>query len=279
VGRVVRYFTMAFLAACALFPLYWAILLSIKQPLDFFGAALVPFLTFPPTLASWQDELMYFVDEYGRLSLGRSLFTSTVVCVSSAALALVLGAPAGYALAARGRHPARAAALVLFLLPRFVLPVATIIPLFLAFRIVNLLDTHVGLVLVNCNLVLPFVVLLLRDAFRGVPAEVLEAASIDGCSAIASLWRVSLPLVAPTLLAAGALACALSWNEFLFGLVLGGPNTPTLPVAVAALDTKDGIQLEYTGSHLVLAALPPVVLMLGIQRFLPRALTFGSVAR
>jgi multiple sugar transport system permease protein len=271
-------FCLVALSAWALFPLYWALALSIKRPLDFFNGTLIPFLSFPPTLDSWHDEIVYFVDEYGKLSLGRGLFNSALIGLGSAALALLLGTPAGYGLArlALPRRLRRAAVLA-FLLPRFVLPVATAIPLYLLFRALHLLDTHLGLILVNSDLVLPFVVLLVRDAVAALPDELLEAAYLDGCSAASALWQVALPLLAPTLLAAGVLAFALTWNEFFLGYVLAAQNAQTMPMVVASLDTKDGIMLEYTGSHLVLAVLPPVVLLLTIQRVLARALSFGSV--
>src|SRR5215510_14655020 len=85
-----RLAVLALLCAWAIFPLYWALMLSIKRPLDFFNGSLVPFYSFPPTLDSWRDEVTYFVDQYGKLSLGRGLFNSTVVSLGSAAVALAL---------------------------------------------------------------------------------------------------------------------------------------------------------------------------------------------
>src|SRR2546426_2744466 len=99
-ARLGRAAVALLLCAWALFPLYWALALSIKQPLDFFNGSLVPFVSFPPTLDSWRDELVYFFDEYGKLSLGRGLVNSTLVGLGGAVVALMLGAPAGYALAA-----------------------------------------------------------------------------------------------------------------------------------------------------------------------------------
>src|SRR5438105_15889758 len=101
-ARLVRLAVLVLLCVWGIFPLYWAFTLSIKQPLDFFNGSLIPFLSFPPTLDSWSDEVIYFVDQYGRLSLGRGLFNSTIVSLGSAAVALALRAPAGYGLAVFG---------------------------------------------------------------------------------------------------------------------------------------------------------------------------------
>src|SRR4051812_23156335 len=99
-ARPARLALLLLLCAWSLFPFYWAFMLSLKQPLDFFNGSAVPFLSFQPTLESWKDEILYFFDEYGRLTVGRSLVNSTLVGLGSAALALAFGTPAGYALAA-----------------------------------------------------------------------------------------------------------------------------------------------------------------------------------
>jgi ABC-type glycerol-3-phosphate transport system permease component len=110
-----------------------------------------------------------------------------------------------------------------------------------------------------------------------IPDEYLDSARIDGCGELILLFRMLVPVLAPVLLVVGVLAFAGSWSEFFFALLNTQQNAWTAPLSVASLLTKDGIQFEYVGSHLLLVMLPPTLLVLIGTRSLARALTFGMV--
>jgi multiple sugar transport system permease protein len=148
-----------------IFPLYWAVSTSLRNPADTFTVAGIgiPFLDFAPTLDNFRTELS---TPEGL----RALRTSILVSVSATLLALVIGMPAAYALA-RFRFWSNADITVWFLSQRVLVPVATLIPFYLTFRAIGLLDTPWALILVNTTFVLPFVVVIMRQTFLDLPVE------------------------------------------------------------------------------------------------------------
>src|SRR5687767_3117398 len=181
------------------FPIYWAFSQSLRNPLDTFTVAGfgIPWVNFTPTLGNWIDQL-------GTPETARSLFNSTLISISAAILALVLGTPAAYAIARfEFRRWKNRDITVWFLSQRVLPPVATVIPFYLAMRAVGLLDTHLSLILINATFVLPFVVVILRQTFADLPSELEEAALVDGATHWGAFWRIALPLAAPTMAATG----------------------------------------------------------------------------
>jgi multiple sugar transport system permease protein len=198
------------------FPIYWAFSQSLRNPLDTFTVAGfgIPWVTFTPTLGNWIDQL-------GTPETARSLFNSTLISISAAILALVLGTPAAYAIARFRFHRWRNRDITVWFLSQRVLPpVATVIPFYLTMRSLGLLDTHLALILINATFVLPFVVVILRQTFLDLPIELEEAALIDGANHFGAFWRVALPLAAPSMAATGLIIFAFTWNEFLFAVAI-----------------------------------------------------------
>ena len=124
---------------------------------------------------------------------------------------------------------------------------------------------------------IPFLAWILMGFFEGIPVDLEWAAMTDGTTAWGAFWRIVLPVSLPGLAAAGVLGFILSWNEFLFALVLTGSKTATIPVALASLQTSNGIQIGKVSAGVVLAILPLIVASRFIQRFIVQGLTFGSV--
>lgn len=269
---------IAFLAAVTValafvFPIYWAFSQSLRNPIDTFTVAGfgIPWINFQPTLANW-------VDQIGTPETFRALTNSTIVSVSASLLALLLGTPAAYAIARFRfeRWPNRDIA-VWFLSQRVLPPVATVIPFYLVMRSLGLLDTRLALVLINATFVLPFVVVILRQAFLDLPVELEEAALVDGASHWGAFWRIALPLAAPTMAATGLIIFAFCWNEFLFAVALASQNALTVPVHIAgAIDTR-GVQFWFMGVRAMTAMIPPVIIALLAQRYIVRGLTLGAV--
>jgi len=272
--KPLAFWALALLAAAAFFlPFYWAISLSIRNPKEAFtvtGLA-VPFLQYQPTLSNWQTELATGETQ-------RALLNSSIIAAGAALLAVLLGAPAAYAIARfRFRRPSNEGLTLWFLSQRVLPPVATAIPFFMMMRFLHLLDTRTALIILNATFSLPFIVVILRQAFLDLPIELEEAALVDGAGHMDIFFRISMRLAAPSLAAAVLIVIAFSWNEFLFALMIGTLHAKVIPVHMAgAVDTR-GIQFWFVAVRTLLSMLPPVILALLAQRYIVRGLTFGAV--
>jgi multiple sugar transport system permease protein len=233
-----------------------------------------------PEQLSYSGEIMpaFTLENYIGLMSGRfgqSYLNSLIVAVGSVTLALPFAATTGYAFARfrTGGRWARFAVLATQMLP----PVALVLPTFSLFRALELSNSLTGLVIVYAALNLPFLTWILMGFFEGIPVDLEWAAMTDGATAWGAFWRIVVPVSLPGIAAAGVLGFILAWNEFLFALVLTGPATATIPVALAALQTSNGIAIAKVSAGVVLAVLPLAIASRFIQRFLVQGLTFGSV--
>jgi multiple sugar transport system permease protein len=256
-----------------LFPLYWALSTSLRNPIDTFTVTGlgIPWINFEPTLGNWINQL---ATEESR----RALANSTVIAVGASVLALILGTPAAYALARFRftRIPNRDIT-VWFLSQRVLPPVATVIPFYLAMRALGLLDTHVALILINATFILPFVVVIVRQTFLDLPVELEESAFVDGATNFGAFWRISLPLALPAIVATGLIIFAFTWNEFLFAMVISSKNSITIPVHMAGGVDSRGVQFWFMAVRAMIAMIPPVLIALLAQRYIVRGLTLGAV--
>jgi len=260
---------LALLAALA--PVYWLITISLKSEVDQFAV--------PPRWLSFNPTLVHYKDAFVARSFGQYLITSAIVAVLSTVCALVLGTFAAYALA-RFRLPRKLdTRLALWILStRMFPPIVTAIPLFLMMRDVRLLNTKASLVIVYTAFNLPFVVWMMRGFFMEVPREMEEAAMVDGDSRLGALRRVVLPLVAPGLAATAVFCLIISWNEFLFALVLTQTDAAmTLPVGIAGRVTQYEIKWGVMSAAGVVAMMPILVFAMAVQRYLVRGLSLGAV--
>jgi multiple sugar transport system permease protein len=206
-------------------------------------------------------------------ALGKSLITATCVM----ALNVLLAAPAAYVLA-RFRFRGRGAILNGMLASRMVPSLVLLVPFYLLFRYAGLVDTVFAVVVAHVAITLPFSVWILRGHFDGVPREVEKAARVDGASRLRSFRHVALPLAAPGLVVAGLFAFMQSWNEFPLALVLTeSPSAMTVQPALAGLVSYQGVSYGFLFAGAVLAALPPALIALVLQRHLAEGLLEGSV--
>ena len=265
------YALIAVATLVAITPVYWMVTISLKSEVDQFAI--------PPRWIDFQPTLAHYRDAFVERSFGRYLMTSGVVAVSSTLLAVAIGTLAAYALA-RLRLPRRLdRRLSLWILStRMFPPIVTVVPLFLMMRDVRLLDTTAALIIVYTAFNLPFVVWMMRGFFAELPRELEEAAMVDGDSRLGALVRVVLPLVVPGLAATSVFCLIVSWNEFLFALVLTQTDAAmTLPVGIAGRVTQYEIKWGVMSAAGVVAMLPILIFALAVQRYLVRGLSLGAV--
>ncbi len=261
------------LVACvvSLIPVYWMLTISLKSEVDQFAV--------PPRWFVFNPTLAHYKDAFVTRSFGQYLITSAIVAVLSTACALVLGTLAAYALA-RFQLPRKLdTRLALWILStRMFPPIVTAVPLFLMMRDVRLLNTKASLIIVYTAFNLPFVVWMMRGFFMEVPREMEEAARVDGDSRLGALRRVVLPLVAPGLAATAVFCLIISWNEFLFALVLTQTDAAmTLPVGIAGRVTQYEIKWGVMSAAGVVAMMPILIFAMAVQRYLVRGLSLGAV--
>jgi len=264
------------LALWVLFPFYWAVVNSLKAPVDVHSPGFIPFVQFHVTWQNWRDELFGGADILNRIR------NSLLIALSSSLIALMLGAPAGYGLA-RYRYRLKflrwenREILLWFLSQRILPPIVTVIPFILLYVKWGLYDTILGLTLAHATFTLPFAVLIVRDAFADLPSEIEESALVDGCSPFGAFRRIALPLALPAIVAALLICFAFSWNEFLFALKLTQSNALTVPYYIATSEHSQGERFWVVSIRTLIAVLPPGVLALGAQRYILRGLTLGAV--
>ncbi|WP_324716758.1 carbohydrate ABC transporter permease [Carboxydochorda subterranea] len=263
----------AIVVVWVILPFYWGISMSFRpaaQALQISGLA-VPGLSFRPTAENWMTEL--HVPE-----MRRSMVNSMLAGLGGTAIALLLGAPAAYSLARfRFTRPKNRDITIWFISQRVMPPVVVAIPFFLTMRALHLLDTLIALVLVNATFTMPFVIAILVQSFRDLPPDLEEAALLDGATHIGAMLRVAIPLVAPSLVAAGLIGFAFSWNEFLMALTLTSRDAITMPVRIASGYDTRGAQFWYIAVRSLLAMSPPAIVAIIAQRFVVRGLTLGAV--
>lgn len=270
---IIIYFILIILSIWAIFPFYWVVVTSFKQPKDALGTKLIPFVDYQPTLENWKQEI-------GRRwpELSKGLKNSLSVALTTSLLTLILGSMAGFSLARYQFHRwSNKNILIFFLSQRMLPPVVLVIPFLLMFKAARLVDSQLALIMVNTTVNLPFVVLIMRDIFREIPVELDEAARVEGCSSFGIFYKVALPLAGSGLVAAGILVFAFTWNEYMFALSLAYQRATTIPLQIAGTGNVQGIQFWITSVRGLVAVIPPVVLALLVQRFIVRGLTFGAL--
>ncbi len=253
-------------ALVVVFPVLWMATMAFKPEAVMFARP--PVWRFPPTLEHFD-----YVLAHGFLG---NLVTSLVVAVVSTALVVVIGTPAAYAFA---RFPIRRRDdLLLFVLAtRMAPPVALVIPFYLIYARVGLLDTYLGLILAYLTFNLSFYIWVLWSFCRELPVELEEAARADGYGRGQVLVRVVLPLLKPGIIATAVLCFIFAWNEFLFAFMLGGKAVETLPVAVPKLITSQGVKWGELAIVGLVALLPVLAVVFVLQRHIVRGLTMGAV--
>ena len=263
-GRIGIFLLMALVLVIMLFPFYWMILTSFRNQLA--NTSATPVWFFRPTL-----------DNYINVVRGNDFLAFTwnsfVVASLSTLLGLVIGLPAAYSIARFKQNGLAFAILIARLTPY----ITYLVPWYLAFRALGLIDTYVALTLTHLIVGMPLITWIMISFFEDVPVELEEAAFVDGSSRIGAFWRIILPLSAPGIVAAGILAFIFSWNQFLFSLVLSGPNTRPVPVAVFNFISYGQIDFGGLGAAAVLITLPVILLTLLIQRYIVTGLTMGAV--
>ncbi len=246
------------------FPFVWMLMGSFKTQAEFM--AYPPRWIFRPTLDN-------YVKVFVRGDFLKFTWNSLVIAVGSTVLSLALGVPAAYSIA---RYRQTRLGMVL-LTARMAPGIAFLIPWFILFSKLRLVDTYPAVMLTHMVVVLPLVIWVLVSFFEDVPRELEEAGLIDGCSLIGVFQRVALPLARPGILATAILGIIASWNNFIFSLILAGNRTRTLPVAIFNFVSYDSLNWGGLTAASSIITLPILLMAFLVQRHIVRGLTFGAL--
>jgi len=262
------------------FPVLWIILTAFKSYGD--ALAVPPKFIFTPTLDNF---VAVFSRAYSSGSkaqdTGFSLyfFNSIFISGTSVMLALIIGTLAAFGFS---RYPLKGNDIYLFVIltTRMLPAIVVIIPIFLMFRVVGLSGTYAGIIFLYTAFNLPFAIWMMKSFFDELSPDVEDAARLDGSSDRGVFFKICLPQVKAGLAATAVFGLILTWNEFLFALLLGGIETRTVPVAMAQTVGGDiGVRWGLLAAIETLFLIPVILVTFALQEYLLRGVTFGTIKR
>lgn len=263
-SNVVFYSVVVLMALVVLFPFLWMLSSSFKTQVDII--AWPPKLLFEPTLRNYEKV-------FGEQNFLKYFVNSTIVGTASVGLSLVLGLPAAYSIA---RFTQRRLA-VFILLARLMPGIAFLMPWYVVFSRMGLMDSYTALILSHMLITLPIVVWIMSSYFATVPAELEESAMVDGATRQYAFWTIILPLSGPGIITATTLSFIFSWNNFMFSQVLSMEKTKTLPIAVYNFLSYAEVDWGSVMAAAVAIMAPAIVLTMVFQKYVVKGLTMGAV--
>ncbi|MBW8036365.1 MAG: carbohydrate ABC transporter permease [Planctomycetes bacterium] len=269
--QIGKYIFIILVTILVVFPVVWLISTSIKYPVDIFAV--------PPDLVPPEPTLEHYSVLFLEMNFLEYIRNSAIVAVSTVIVAVVIGTLAAYSLA-RFKLPRNFNTHLSFwvLSTRMFPPIVTIIPLFSMLRVFNLINTRAGLVIAYTAFNLPFVVWMMRGFFIEIPKDLEEAAMVDGASRMAAFFWIIIPIAKPGLIATAIFTLIMSWNEFLFALILSQTRVAaTLPIGVASRVTQYEILWGQMSASGVIALTPVLLFAFLVQKHLVRGMSMGAV--
>lgn len=282
--RALVYGLLLLWAFICLFPIYWTITTSFKMAPDVMKGNMIPWVDYTPKWLGWRS-LGLSPDTIGTESTVRAEFmkrfvNSSIVALTSSALAVALGSLAAYGLSRFSYRFAwmKNSDISFFFLSQLILPpVVLALPFLVLYKELALLDTRIGLILLYTLSVLPIVIWIMRDQFSSIPTELEEAALVDGLSIWGAFATIILPIALPGMVAAFILSLVLTWNEYFFAALLTSTHANTLPVMVASQTGSQGISWWSMAALSFAAILPLIVIGVVLERYIIKGMAAGAV--
>jgi len=264
-GRLALFFAVIVVVSPAIFVFFWMLSLSLKNEID--NIAYPPvFIPNPPTLANYLK--IFRESNYALFA-----YNSVIVSGTATLIALLVGVPAGYGIA-KGKAQGLG---MLIMVARITPGLSYLIPLFMLFRFLHISGTLLALMISHLVITIPMVVWVMISFFEDIHPELEEAALTDGCNIWQAFYRVAMPIARPGIAVAAILAFIQSWNNFLFGVVLAGRETRTLPVAVFNAMTFEQLSWGPVAAAALVVTLPSLLLTIFVQRDIVTGLAAGGI--
>jgi multiple sugar transport system permease protein len=270
--RFLTGFGYIFFTAIVLIPFYVMVMTSLKSQ----AALLQNPLDFSLDIDKGWALFRSYHELFRDFNFGTYMWTSFYVSVLTVLITLAFSVPGAYAVARlqfKGRAAFSRSILLIYMVPMIVLA----LPIYIAFSVTGLRNTILGIVLIYPVTTIPVALYMLQGYFRGLPAEVEEAGLMDGLNRLQVIWKITLPLALPALASVSLYVFMIAWNEFLLAfMLLDDPSIFTLTRGVAMLNSSE-IPREHLMAGAVIATIPVMVLFLGLEKFMTKGLTAGSV--
>jgi sorbitol/mannitol transport system permease protein len=265
IGVTILAWVVAFLI---FFPILWTFLTSFKSELDA--------IAMPPKFLFFNWTLENYVDVQQRSNYLKFAFNSVVLSIGANLVGLLIAVPAAWSMAfAPGKHTKD---LLMWMLSTKMMPaVGVLVPIYLLFKDLHLLDSLIGIGLVLMLLNLPLLIWMLYTYFKEIPNDILEAARMDGASLLNEIVYVLTPMAVPGIASTMLLAIILSWNEAFWTLNLTTSNAAPLTAFIASYSAPEGFFWAKLSAASTLAIAPILILGWFSQKQLVRGLTFGAV--
>lgn len=264
VRQIAFYLVLLIILAPFLFVFYWMFLSSFKTQVQ--NTAIPPVWVITPNLKNYRD--VFVTNPFAQYTLN-----SLIIAGGATLLALILGLPAAYSIA---RYKQQGLGLAI-LTARITPGISFLIPWFILFTRMKLIDTYAAMILTHLIITLPLIVWMLVGFFEDLPEDLADAAVVDGATVFGTFTRIALPLVRPGIAAAAILAFIFSWNNFMFSLVIASYRTKPLPVAVFNFMSYTEINWGGLTAAASIITLPVMLLILLVQRNIVRGLVVGAV--
>jgi len=282
--KIVIYGILLLWTFICLFPIYWTATTSFKTAASVTQGLLIPWIDFEPSWKGWRnlgfspDTL--FVESNPREEFLARFFNTAFISASASALAVILGSFAAYGLSRFNykfgfmRNPD----ISFFFLSQLILPpVVLALPVLVLYRELDLLDTHIGMILIYTLTVLPIVIWIMRDQFNAVPIELEEAALVDGASVWMSFFKIVLPIVLPGIASAFILCLILCWNEYFLAALITSTDAKTMPVMVASQISSQSIKWWNMAAISAALCLPLIVVAIFLERYIVKGMAAGAI--
>ena len=251
-----------------LLPISWIAITAFKLPRDVYS--LDSAFIFSPTLENLQTVFEH------PWNLGSKIFNSLCVAGGTVLLAIPMATLAAYAFS-RFEFRFKKTIFLVVIASQFIPAAVVVLPYFLMFKQAGMLDTRSALILVNMSIVLPYAVWMMKGFIDAVPLEIEESAMVDGAHRARVIWEIVVPTALPGIITAAVFSFTLTWNEFLFALIISKQDALTLPIGLIGFRTERGDLWELMAAGGILITAPMFILSLLVQKQFIQSLTAGSV--
>jgi multiple sugar transport system permease protein len=264
--KVLEVSVLAVVALLILFPIVWMVLTAFKSPIYVYSYT----IWFPPTLENFREVFNE------RWLISEKIINSTIIAVSTVAIAIPIAVCAAYAFS-RLTFPLKRSMFQWILLTQFIPAVTIVLPFYVMFRQLGLLDTYVALIIVDLAIVLPYAIWTIKGFIDAIPMETEEAAIVDGASRARVIWDIVVPMARPGILTAAIFCFIITWNEFLFGYLLSRQRVVPLSVGIVGFVLERGPVWELIAATGIIITIPMFFFALIIQRHFTKGMNLGAV--